>query len=109
MSLVRKGSRLITVNGVVYRWRIRRKPTYSQGIAETPLTFAVEHADMPGAPLVVQTVHNHPGNWMGAPAAATRPADVEAAIRAALRQGWQPALRGPVFHLDINSDGSPSE
>lgn len=31
MALVRKGSRLITVDGVTYRWRLRGRPTYDQG------------------------------------------------------------------------------
>jgi hypothetical protein len=34
MTLPRKGSRPITVDGVAYRWIVRRKPSYSQGIVE---------------------------------------------------------------------------
>ncbi|WP_431882884.1 hypothetical protein [Micromonospora gifhornensis] len=30
--LTRKGSRLITVDGVVYRWRARGRPTYAQAL-----------------------------------------------------------------------------
>lgn len=101
MALVRKGSRLITVGGTVYRWRVRPKPTYDQGLADEPLRFAVELAEPPGATLVVRTAHPHPSNWMGRPAVALRPADVETAIRAGLDAGWQPAASGPVFHLDV--------
>lgn len=42
MALVKKGSRLITVNGTTYRWRLRGRPTYGQGVVQSPLTFAVE-------------------------------------------------------------------
>jgi hypothetical protein len=48
MALVRKGSRRIVVDGTVYRWRLRGRPTYFQGLAWSPCTFAVEHADTPG-------------------------------------------------------------
>ncbi|WP_168711440.1 hypothetical protein [Streptomyces sp. RKND-216] len=45
MTLLRKGSRHLTVDGVRYRWLMRRTPTYSQGICETPMTVAVELAE----------------------------------------------------------------
>ena len=32
MSMPRKGSRLITVDGTIYRWPVRPKPTYCQGL-----------------------------------------------------------------------------
>lgn len=47
MALVRKGSRRIVVDGTVYRWRLRGRPTYFQGLAWSPCTFAVEHGDTP--------------------------------------------------------------
>ncbi|WP_182908124.1 hypothetical protein [Microbispora sp. H13382] len=48
MSLPKKGSRVITVSDVAYRWRVRHKPTYCQGNGWTPMTFAVELAEKPG-------------------------------------------------------------
>ncbi|SCK10016.1 hypothetical protein YUWDRAFT_00455 [Streptomyces sp. AmelKG-D3] len=44
MALIRKGSRQIVVDGTAYRWRLRGRPTYFQGLAWSPCTFAVEHA-----------------------------------------------------------------
>jgi hypothetical protein len=32
MALGRKGSRTIVVDGVAYRWRLRRRPTYSRAV-----------------------------------------------------------------------------
>jgi hypothetical protein len=55
MALVRRGSRRIVVDGTVYRWRLRGRPAYFQGLAWSPCTFAVEHADTPGTTLVVTT------------------------------------------------------
>jgi len=60
MALVRKGSRRIVVDGTAYRWRLRGRPTYSQSLAWSPCTFAVEHVDTPGAMLVVTTDQPHP-------------------------------------------------
>ncbi len=95
MALVRKGSRRIVVDGTAYRWRLRRRPTYSQGLAWSPCTFAVEHADAPGTTLVVTTNQPHPSNWVGREAKPVLPADVAEAIELALRAGWAPAAPGP--------------
>lgn len=102
MALNTKGSRLITVDGTTYRWRIRRKPSYGQGLCRLPLTYAVELAtlDGPGATLVVTAGQPHPSNWMGADARPVRPVNVAASTRKALARGWQPATVGSPFILD---------
>ncbi|MEV5310112.1 MULTISPECIES: hypothetical protein [unclassified Streptomyces] len=41
MALGRKGLRRIVVDGMVYRWRLRRRPTYSQALCWSPCTYAV--------------------------------------------------------------------
>jgi hypothetical protein len=84
MALGRKGARRIVVDGTVYRWRLRPRPTYFQGLAWSPCTFAVEHADTPGTTLVVTTNQPHPSNWIGREARAVLPADVAQAIERAL-------------------------
>lgn len=38
MALVKEGARLITVDGTSYRWRLRGRPTYDQGLVRSPLT-----------------------------------------------------------------------
>lgn len=65
MALVKKGSRLINVDDTTYRWRLRGRPTYDQGLVHSPLTYAVEHADNPGTTLVITTNQPHPSNWFG--------------------------------------------
>ncbi|WP_173127558.1 hypothetical protein [Kibdelosporangium persicum] len=100
MTLVKKGSRYLDVDGVTYRWRLRGRPTYSQGNVWGPLRFAVELAEQPGATLVVTTNQPHPSNWMGAPARPVLPSHVARAVRTALAEGWQPASPGKPFPLD---------
>lgn len=94
MAMPRKGTRLITVDDVQYRWLIRRRPTYSQGICETPMTVAVELADRPASVALLVLPHAHPSNWMCAPVAPVRPATVADGICTALAQGWNPCHQG---------------
>ena len=48
VTIPRKGSRPLTVDGVPYRWSVRSRPTCSQGIGQSPLSFAVVSDDAPG-------------------------------------------------------------
>ncbi|MFG3345749.1 hypothetical protein ACGF1Z_11890 [Streptomyces sp. NPDC048018] len=106
MALTKKGSRLITVDGTTYRWRLRGRPTYAQGLAQSSLTYAVERADDPGATLVVTTDRPHPGNWWGAPSAPVLPSQVADTVRAALARGWTPGNPGSPFPLDRSGEGA---
>ncbi|KAF5994572.1 hypothetical protein ACIQWL_18120 [Streptomyces mirabilis] len=107
MALVRKGSRRIVVDGRAYRWRLRGRPTYSEGLAWSPCTFAVEHADNPGTTLVVTTNQPHPSNWIGREAEPVLPSGVAAAVRLALRAGWTPTAPGSAFRLDQSAGFTP--
>ena len=102
MALLRKGSRRITVDGTVYRWRVRHRPTYCQGSGWSSMIFAVEHAESPGQALVVDTGGPRPDNWMGLdPAAPITPRVVATAIRRALPEGWSPQAKGSPRHLTL--------
>jgi hypothetical protein len=103
MALPRKGSRRIAVDGLIFRWLVRRRPTYSQTLGWSPLTFVAELADEPGARLVVALPYAHPGNWLGLPSAPIRPATAAAALRQALTAGWQPHRPGAAFTLALDA------
>ncbi|MEV7006944.1 hypothetical protein [Streptosporangium sp. NPDC051022] len=104
MSIPRKGSRLITVDGGTYRWRVRRKLTYCQANSWGPLTFAVEPADGPGRVLLVSLPCSRPDAWLGERATTVRPALVSATIRRALHCGWDPYQTGNAFTLRLTED-----
>ena len=87
MTPARKGSRLISIDGTNYRWSVRPRPTYSQGLGAA-MTFAVELADRPGATLVVDTGRPRPDNWLHLATEPVRPAEVVDAVRAALARGF---------------------
>jgi hypothetical protein len=108
MALGRKGARRIVVDGTAYRWRLRRRPTYFQALAWTPCTYAVEHADAPGATLVVTTAQPHPSNWFGREAKPVLPSAVAETIQRGLREGWTPTAPGSPFHLDLSAGFMPS-
>jgi len=109
MALNRKGSRLITVDGIEYRWRIRRKPSYTQALGWTPMTYAVEAANgsQSGTTLIVTSSQAHASNWVGHEAEPIRPAHVAASIREALEQGWNPTRTGSPFRLDRHAGDEP--
>lgn len=65
MTMPRKGSRLITVDAVTYRWLVRRRPTLSQACGWRPLTFAVELAESPCGTLTVETASPRLDSWVG--------------------------------------------
>ncbi|MEU3189391.1 hypothetical protein ABZ686_01830 [Streptomyces sp. NPDC006992] len=102
MALNKKGSRRITVDGIEYRWRIRRKPSYMQGLCWTPMTYAVEAASgsQPGTILIVTSDQAHSSNWVCVETEPMRPAHVAASIREARAQGWDPTHSGSPFQLD---------
>ena len=102
MATRKTGSRRIVVDGVAYRWRIRRKATSMQADYGTGrLHVAVERADDPGALLVLFTDRPHPQDWSTRQAAPVRPSDVAGWIRQALRAGWTAGESGRQFRLHV--------
>ncbi|MEV6305558.1 hypothetical protein AB0M02_39510 [Actinoplanes sp. NPDC051861] len=99
-----KGSRLITVDGLAYRWRVRRRPTHSQALAWAPLSFAVERADRHGCVLIATMPGAHPRNWRGTGSAAVLPSIVATVIRQARERGWHPDSPGPAFRLAVSPE-----
>jgi hypothetical protein len=92
------GSRRLVVDGVVYRWRIRKRATnlqadYGWGM----LDVAVELAEQPGAVLVLFTDRPHPSDWNTRQVVPIRPANMAGWVREALAAGWVPSQPGPQF------------
>ncbi|WP_336111120.1 hypothetical protein [Streptomyces sp. PTD9-10] len=89
MALRKKGTRLITVDGVAYRWRVSGGAGCCTGCASGRFDFVVEQADQKGAVLMAATS-----------AFPVVPSIVEAGVRTALDHGWQPARKGLAFRLN---------
>jgi hypothetical protein len=106
VALTRKGSRSITVHGRRFRWTVRPKPAYSQALAWSPLSFAVQADENPGRVLYVRLARPRPDNWLGKGSQALTPREVAQFIRRALDAGWDPSEPGSPFEL-TDSTGSP--
>lgn len=92
MTQPKKRPRLTTVDGITYRWRVRRRPAM-----RGPLAFAVEHAARRGTVLLATVPTGG-----GAPPPA--PALVAAAVRQAREAGWHPESAGPAFPLTVDPE-----
>jgi hypothetical protein len=100
MAIRKTGSRQIIVDGMAYRWRIRRKPTYCQACFAGCLTVAIQLAENPGRTLLALGAAR-PDNLIGNPSVIVTPQTVAATIRAALAEGWEPATQGPQFVIHL--------
>jgi hypothetical protein len=94
MAVLRKGSRQIEVAGHRLLWRIRRKGTYAQSNAWTPMTIAVAAASGRGSKLVLELDISRPDAWINPSNGSVTPADVAHLVSKALSDGWQPELNG---------------
>ncbi|WP_440068982.1 hypothetical protein [Streptosporangium sp. OZ121] len=104
MAIPKKGSRLISVDGIAYRWRIRHKPTYCQANSWGPLTYAVESAEGRGRVLLVELPCSRPDAWYGERTMTVGPALVAATIRRALDRDWDHSRAGGAFTLNLTED-----
>jgi hypothetical protein len=99
VAIPKKGSRLSMVEGQVFRWTVRPKPTYSEGAFASPMAFAVEAAEGPGRVLHVALDRPRPDNWLLQGTSPVTPSEVERGIRHALQSGWIPTEPGPPFEM----------
>jgi hypothetical protein len=104
MTIARKGSRPLVVDGVAYRWSVRSRPTYDQALGDSPLTIAVVNDESPGSTLVVSMDGPRPDNWMRAPGVQVTPATIERAIRKALSHGWRSAQNGSPVLIALTAE-----
>lgn len=86
MSLPKKGSRLIEVNGVKYRWRTSGN--------DYGINCFVEHSETPGQ--LLRRIFPYVKRANGEQVAITS-ADVAALIDYGLSEGWTPQKNGPMF------------
>ncbi|WP_216618733.1 hypothetical protein [Corallococcus carmarthensis] len=101
MSIPKKGSRRVRFGETDYDWRIRKKPTYSQGVADTPMLLAIQaSADVPRRVLVVDLRVSRPDNWLSPHQTGVTPAMVRDIIRRALAAGWIPLGAGSPFRFE---------
>ena len=91
MTIPSQGSRKIVVGDREFMWLVRKKPTYCQGNAWTPMRVAVQ-LNRPGARgvLLASVDSPRPDNWMLEQAKTVTPALVRRIIKAGTEAGWDP-------------------
>jgi hypothetical protein len=109
MTLTKKGSRRIVVDGQEYRWQIRRKPTYSQDCEYGTMTVAVERFTNPGSALTIDTGRYRLDSCIWryrTDGQSVTPSEIAQSIRDALAAGWRPADKGKLFRHEIRISGA---
>jgi hypothetical protein len=103
MSIPRKGTRKIIVDGEHFIWLIRRQPTYTQECFHGGnLHVAVDRVAKPGSVLVIITDRPHPQDCLRSnKVIPVKPSDVAQWIRQAMQLGWQPMRSGITFRVQI--------
>ena len=101
MSMGKRGSRLITVDGVLYRWSVRRSAQFEAPGPTSTLTVIVESTADLRHPLKVVVPPLPTDDWLHGPGHVVMPKQVAAWIRRACVEGWQSNHRGGVHHLRV--------
>ncbi|MEG4584495.1 hypothetical protein QUA54_04480 [Microcoleus sp. MOSTC5] len=103
MSIPKKGTRKIIVDGQPFIWLIRRQATYTQSCyAGGNIHVGVEHAEKQGSVLVILTDRPHPQCLVDInEVKPVTPSDAAQWIGQAVRLGWQPRRSGITFNVQI--------
>ncbi|MGL6097121.1 MAG: hypothetical protein ACRC7O_15155 [Fimbriiglobus sp.] len=101
MAIRKTGARRISVDGVMYLWRVRQKPTYAQEFYRG-ITVAIQLAENPGQVLLARG-DSRPDKVpiYCDPITIVTPHTVAAAIRCGLAAGWRPDAPGSQFEIAL--------
>lgn len=109
MTIPSTGSRKIKVDDIEFRWTVRDRPTYSQGIAQSNLTVAIESLQSGGQTPHLTLPFVRCDNWLHQPGGVVAPSDVARWIPLAMSRGWAPHQPGPTFRLILTDMVQPRD
>jgi len=90
MALSKKGLRKLEYKEITFGWRIRAKPTYSQGAFRSPMTLAIQSMDTESPKILHVTLDiDRPDNWIASHQTQITPEVIRQIIDTALKTGWQ--------------------
>ncbi|BBD62167.1 hypothetical protein NIES2109_50050 [Nostoc sp. HK-01] len=105
MSIPKKGTRKILVDGETFIWLIRRQATNCQvDYPDGHIHVAVAHASEPGSVLGVITDKLHSQGFILTPIQTVTPKDVAKWIKQAIQLGWIPKKSGRTFQVCVISN-----
>lgn len=103
MGLIKKGSRQITINRVVYRWRYPRKPNQNHEDGYPGIIVTVQRLDCEyGSILAINFERIHMNACYFEPefSKPILPSEVALCIREAIKAGWKSQKSGKQFMLN---------
>ena len=99
MSLPKKGSRTIEVEGSTYPWRIRKKPTYSQMLGWSSMLVGIQRIEpLAVSVLVVNCAISRSDNALSPHQTGITPVIVRDMIGEAIKAGWRPETSTSFAH-----------
>ncbi|QDT65918.1 hypothetical protein V22_31810 [Calycomorphotria hydatis] len=101
MSISKKGSRRIVVDGHVYVWKIRGKSSFVQGTCGSAIASAVKHLEENGSTLVIYFPCSRLDSRGESETNSITPSLIEQGIRSAISEGWKPKESGPTYYYDF--------
>jgi hypothetical protein len=91
MSMPSKGSRRIRVGDHDYRWRVRKKPTYHQGLEWSPMCVSIQSCEEGSTSVLIADLRvSRPDNWLAPHQTGLSPSIVRSIIQRARASGWDP-------------------
>ena len=105
MAIPKRGSSQVVVDSITYRWRVRDRPTYSQGNGWKGIIIAVAAEQKPSTTLIVNLERKHVSNWLEIASQPVIPNEVEQWIRKARANGWTPLEAGKPFEMHESTRG----
>lgn len=99
MSIPKKGSRKIVVDGQEYLWLIRSKPTYTPECQDGLMYAAVELNQSATSVLSISFSTQRPDSLTSNDIASITPNVIRACIVGAIGKGWKPNEKGAAFQF----------
>lgn len=109
MGLIKKGSRQITVDGIVYRWRYPPKPNQNSQDGYPGVIVTVRQLDCENSSILALNFNRyHMSGVYSISAPELRkpilPSEIALCIRKAIQAGWQREISAKKFMLDVGED-----
>ncbi|VEP12048.1 conserved hypothetical protein [Hyella patelloides LEGE 07179] len=107
MGLIKKGSRQITIDGVIYRWRYPPKPNQNHEDAYPGIIVTVQQLGYENSSILALNFDRH--HMSGAYSyqelrKPVLPSEVAICIREAIKAGWQSNISSKQFILNVRED-----
>lgn len=107
MGLIKKGSRQITVDGIIYRWRYPPKPNQNHEDGYPGVVVIVQQSDCGNSSILALNFNRHHMNgayFEQESRKSVLPSEIAICIREGVKAGWQSEISGKQFVLNVRED-----